>query len=161
MPGKTKLNIKQPTIRDGKERSSSFLITLNPNKPVHNIEEPSAKALALRLQAVGDYIIDNIPTFIKFVDDTGTEVKSSMRDHYLKKISDITDQYGAVEIGDKQHRLHLHVTFTVHHTTRVQINRVMLEMAMEKVVKLEPKSYHIDIKYSQGDFERYVTKYNS
>jgi hypothetical protein len=109
---------------DRRRHESNFFITLNTNKAVHKFEDPMSlqvgqEACKKTLEFLA--VDEQICRFLKF----GPKHDHYQFDRYDDVIQSI-DWKSAVEVGEKQGRLHCHIWLTVTHFSQVQINMPVL-----------------------------------
>lgn len=101
------------------EKTSKFFITLNTNKPCRSVEY--ANVLMEQLQDLFDnQIVPHLADYlIVYIKENGHErqLNGSPEDFIFTQ----EDVDYTIEIGDKQHRLHLHGIITFKHDSRVNL----------------------------------------
>tara|TARA_B100000073_G_scaffold347392_1_gene361566 strand:- start:3014 stop:3715 length:702 start_codon:yes stop_codon:yes gene_type:complete len=107
-----------------RRHESNFFITLNTNRAVHMFKDPNSLALGQKAcQETLKYLAKDqqICRFLKF----GPKHDEYKFDKYDDVIQSI-DWKSAVEVGEKQNRLHCHIWLTVTHFSQVQVNMPMI-----------------------------------
>jgi hypothetical protein len=143
-------------------RTSAFLLTIVPNRVTLNPNSPQYKQMEVRLSALGDFILSkkNLFKMLKFPEREGEPIRT--REENIALIESVNDdRTAAVEIK-RQGVLHLHIYVEFKHRTYLQFDRERLELVSSKILGLDAKTLHINIR-SQGtnSFLQYVQKYNS
>lgn len=138
---------KAPEARPKGLKSSTFLVTCNPNKVVTNPDSPVYQDLKARLFMACEFVLKkkNIRAMLKYA---GPEDPAPPREEWLEKIVAIRDRDAGVEFGTKNKRLHAHMVFVVDHTTKVHVSpewlRKIVPVFFEGIVK--PTSVHINVR---------------
>lgn len=140
-------------------RYSSFLITINPNKASIDLTTAESQRIAAKLTAFGNWYLQkaNLKKSLVFK-DRGSLVLS--REEHLAKIVQIDpDRVASIEVGALQHRVHLHITFEVAHTTWVQVDPRWVQKRAAHFLGLDPSSVYVNVKASGRSLKDYVLKY--
>lgn len=127
---KSKWINKEP--KKEKVNSSRFFVTINSN-------QTSSKYKGLLHDAYNDFV-ENIEHFIKYKEDS--------HDKGWDKIKSI-DFDQVLEVGDEQHRQHLHSFVDFKHNTKLQLDLNMMRYYFSKYLDLP--SIHLDVKYVSDD----------
>lgn len=137
---------------------SSFLITINPNKVFMNSNSQGFEDMASKLDELGEFILEesNLKKLLYFESRDGID---RTRSEHLALIDEIEeDRSGAIELGTKQHKLHLHVTFNIRHRTYLQINKEALVAVSAAILELPEGTFHVNIRASGRSFQQYANK---
>jgi hypothetical protein len=133
---------------------SIFHYTFNTNKPFTDIESPKFKDLEDKLvsgfnKIVGSQENQNIYNYVVFKEhDAGT--------HNIRKFK----CSAATEVGDEQHRLHMHVLIAFFHNTLLKIDYEKIKRDMERACGI-PLAVFYRV-YSKADFniQNYIMKHH-
>lgn len=144
------------------EKFSEFIITINPQKSFRSKYDEDFREMNERLLNLGDTLLSKKTILSLLVFDNDRSYK-----HNISMIKEIDpDRFARTEVGDTQHRLHLHVTFWITHYTRLQID----ERTLRKIISVhlhQPKNeegrypFHVNIRGNGRNISRYVKKYDS
>ena len=138
-----------------RKKWSVFHIMFNTNKTFHDIKSPDFLELQNKLVTSADRIVgsEENQEILKYVIYKETNSGS----HNIEKIK----VNACTEIGDEQHRLHIHMMVAFFHNTLIKLNYEQIRKAMEESVGI-PLAFWAKI-YSKADFNilNYVNKYNN
>lgn len=136
------------------EKTSSFLITINPNKVFHSQVSEGYLAMRSKLATLGEWILKkkNIINLLKFNNDWSREAN-------LSKIRVIEeDRSASIEWGSMKKMLHMHIYVTFVHSTHLQFDADKIRKVGSIVLGLPEKGFHVNIKASGINFKNYVMK---
>lgn len=151
-----------PVVKEGKTNVSSFLITINPNKMFkQGIDNPEAREMKAKLTALSDFLLKKktIRSCLIFPDKPpkeGQVVLKLTRDEHIAKIVSISDdRSGAVEIGAKDKKLHMHCEFDITHRTFLQLDRNVILQFAATILNLPAKGIHLHISATSKNYMNY------
>jgi hypothetical protein len=128
MHHRIKVNIDDDKEED-KLKTSLFLLTINSNqvinKTTHWKQDPQVKKFNKKIKI----LLDNIPEYIKV---NANALPDNNMNINIKAFS---------EVGNKQHRLHIHVIIEVKHNSNIQIDT--------KKITAET-GYYTNVQYMRG-----------
>jgi hypothetical protein len=162
---RVKINILPDNEKKAKEKglkTSAFLLTVNPNVQYQDPNVPEARALALDLADMADYILKKsiIKSILYFEDVEGKPTKS-LEEHKaaIEHIDD--DRTASVEYGGTSRRMHVHIFFTLKHRTRVKIDRSRVAKIATEFLGVPASQINISFLVGGASpFLDYVKKYN-
>lgn len=132
-------------------KTSSFLITVNPNVVLHVQDSPEYIALRKKLQTFGNWFLKkkNLLNYLKFNNDWPRKVN-------LEKIHLIQDdRVATIEWGSKIKMLHMHIYVVIIHSTSVQIDCAKLR---EIGNEFFGRKIHINARGAGINFKNYTLK---
>lgn len=158
----TPIGSVEPVKKEGKTNVSSFLITINPNKRFpQGIDNDEAKILKAKLAALSDYLLKKktIRSCLIFPDKPPKEgqvaIKLSREEHISKIVAISDDRSGAVEIGSKDKKLHMHCEFDITHRTFLQLDRNVILQYAATILGLPAKGIHLHISATSKNYMNY------
>lgn len=133
---------------------SNFMVTMNTNQQPDSIED--AERIARELEHMGDAIFgseDAVKRFVVFRESP--DVETMWRDSVFKCRS----RY-VVEIGDKEKRMHLHVSLKLVHNTFVRLNLDRIYQAAQEHLEGSGVTIkYLNISVGRPSPEDYIEKY--
>lgn len=136
------------------EKTSSFLITINPNRVFHSQTSQGYITTRNRLAILGNWILEkgNLLTLLKFTNDWPRETNLGR----VVRIED--DRVASIEWGSKLKMLHMHIYVTIIHATSLQIDCDKIRLVGSKVLGIPSNKFHVNVKGSGINFKNYVMK---
>lgn len=143
-----------------KDRSSTFLVTINSNKAITPDSNEGKKFIG-----ACKYLLKRIKsgTFVEYNDKAGAKMFNEEQHEEFKEES--MSQYitsaeckMAVEVGETYRKLHVHAPLTINHTSCIKINRHKVADFMARVMGT---NVHVDLKATGKAFDKmlsYATK---
>lgn len=149
---------KKDTTRKGL-KTSTWLITINPNKSFYKTDSPEIKNMTARLQALGNYILSkkNLVKFIDFKDKDGNIIAD--RENQIPLIESYNDDRTAVVERNTKYQVHLHIYVVIKHRTYITMNRQRIGLATERITGIPASQMHINFQIDRNGFADYVKKH--